>query len=316
MRLLWTVLWSACLAWAPQARAGEQAEGIPRIVMPGQEARAACASCGLVLPTGAPLLPQTQLPSPTELQGPQTEAPQAAAIETLSAQFGPAKPGQTVAPPETRLGNLFDLTASAKAPPPTLGPIATDEDGQLVSPQIVTPESMSHEHEVARTRMVLAHSVSQALPALAESVRRGQWSGPETTLDKPCCGDAAPKLGLLLRQLGYNIHAVEAEFHFYLLYPLSAGQLIIDPTIRQFFGGARAPPNIPTVFVGTVGQLHQLFMENAASKSTRYDMSRIYFRDAAIRDLRMRQLQDAFSSSLMPYELIPLRRFIANLVRH
>ena len=316
MRLLWAVLWTLCLAWAPQTRAVEQAEAIPRIVMPGQEARAACASCGLVLPSGAPLLPQTQLPSPSELQGPRTDAPQLRSHPDVSAQFGPAKPGQPAPPPEARLGKLFDLSGSAKAPPLAIEPISTEQDGQIVSPQIVTPESMAREHEVARTRMVLAHSVSQALPALAESVRRGRMERPETTLEKPCCGDAAPKLGLLLRQLGYDIHAVEAEFHFYLMYPLSAGQLIIDPTIRQFFGGARAPPSIPTVFVGTVGQLHQLFEDNAAAKSTRYDMSRIYFRDAAIRDQRMRQLQDAFALSPLPYEMIPLRRFIANLIRH
>jgi hypothetical protein len=316
MKLLWAVLWSASLAWASRALAGEQAELAPRILIPGQEARAACASCGLIMPSGAPLLPATALNTETALRAPQTPSPEPGLILSLSDQFAPAKPGQPSPAPETRLGNLFDLSGSAKAPAPALEPISTEQDGERVSPQIITPESMAREHEVAITQRALAHSVQRALPALSDSVRRGQWNGPDTTLDKPCCGDAAPKLGLLLRSMGYGVHTVEAEFHFYLLHPHEAGQLIIDPTIRQFFGGPRAPPSIPTVFVGTIGQLQRLFEENASAKTTRYDISRIYFRDAAIRDQRMRDLQDAFASSLVPNEIIPLRRLVDSLVRH
>ncbi len=209
MRASWAILCGLWLALLPRARAEDYAALAPRILIPGQEARAACASCGLILPTSLAAPPQTGLITGADLKVPTSDAPQPGLITTLSSQFGPVQPGQSQPSPEARLGNLFDLTASAKAPALRLEPIATGQDGTLVSPQLITPESLSREHALGVARLALSHSVRQAQPALAESVRRGQWNGPDTRLDKPCCGDAAPKLGLLLHTLGYSVHAVE-----------------------------------------------------------------------------------------------------------
>jgi hypothetical protein len=170
---------------------------------------------------------------------------------------------------------------------------------------------MARGEELEAARSSLARAVKQAVPALQESVRLGRWNGEGTTLDKPCCGDAAPKLGLMLRHMGYSVNVVEAEFHYYLLYTLPSGQIVIDPTIRQFFKGARGPPSIPQVFVGTIDQLNKLFNDNAAHKGSKYPMSRIYFKDAAVRDERMAELELDWRRE----DLAPLARFLS-AVRH
>lgn len=290
------------LAWAPQARAVVTLEPPARLVLPGQQAaRPACAACSLILPAGTPALPQTAVGPQSEIIVP-AQAEHPSLIQSLSAQFGPAQPGQARPEPAAALPALFDHESL--------------QDGTRVSPAIVTPGTMAREPELAVARAELTGAVKQALPTLAESVKRGQWNGPNTSLNTPCCGDAAPKLGLLLRQQGYSVHVVEAEFHYYLLHSVAAGQIVIDPTIRQFFGGTRAPPSVPTVFVGTVAELHRLFAEHAPYKTTKYDMRRIYFREAATKDERLRELQAALAADPPNDDILPLRRFIAGLSRH
>jgi hypothetical protein len=164
-------------------------------------------------------------------------------------------------------------------------------DGAAVYPRLATLDSISHDREAAMAKQVLGRAVAAVQPALERSVWHGGWRGPRTTLHDSACGDAAPKLGLLLRQMGHAADVVEAEFHFYLVSRLPFGELIIDPTIRQFFGGARAPPEIPKVFVGTVADLNALFIRHAAAKTTSYDVSRIYFRDAQVRNAKIEELR-------------------------
>ncbi len=213
-------------------------------------------------------------------------------------------PGQVALAPTVIPGNIPALAGE---------PISAISDGRQVSPMIVTPQSAAREPELNEARAAIGASVAQALPSLKDSVRLGEWRGPGTSLDSPCCGDAAPKLGLLLRNMGYGVNVVEAEMHYYLLHALAGGQLIIDPTIRQFFGGARAPPSVPTVFVGSVGQLHALFESHAAAKTTRYDMQRIYFKQAEIRDARMLELQQALGQRPRRVDLGPLSLFLQKL---
>lgn len=153
-------------------------------------------------------------------------------------------------------------------------------------------------------------AVARALPALRESVALGGWNGPRTTLDESCCGDAAPKLALLLRAQGVPARLIEAEFHYYVLLDLPDGQIVIDPTVRQFFGKKLAPKAIPHVFVGDLAELADFFRRHAAAKTTRYDPPRIYFRDAAVREDALREFTaQVLEGSAAEHE--PLRRFLS-----
>jgi hypothetical protein len=152
-------------------------------------------------------------------------------------------------------------------------------------------------------------AVERALPALRDSVALGQWNGPRTTLDESCCGDAAPKLALLLRAQGIPARLVEAEFHYYVLLDLPDGQIVVDPTVRQFFGKKQAPKAVPQVFVGSVADLHDFFKRHAASKTTRYDPSRIYFREAVVREDELRALEAKVRDG-GDADHDPLRRFL------
>lgn len=173
-------------------------------------------------------------------------------------------------------------------------------DAVEVHPRVVT-DTQALEPRALRAKVsALAADAERALPALRASVALGDWNGPGTTLDGRACGDAAPKLALLLRALGRSVRVVEAEFHYYVLYEGSEGQVVIDPTFRQFFGGKSAPAEVPTVFVGTVGDLHRFFREHAASKTTRYDPDRIYFREGRVRDDRVAELLRRGGADLAP----------------
>jgi len=119
-------------------------------------------------------------------------------------------------------GALFDGT-------PLEGP-----EGEAVSPRLATGDHASL--RLPLQAAIVRGAVERALPALRESVALGSWTGPRTTLDESCCGDAAPKLAALLRARGIPARLVEAEFHYYVILDLPEGQLIVDPTIRQFFG--------------------------------------------------------------------------------
>jgi hypothetical protein len=162
-------------------------------------------------------------------------------------------------------------------------------DGELVYPHLSVGGGQAVGHLLQLH--VLQSAVQRALPALRESVARGHWNGPSTTLDESCCGDAAPKLALLLRAQGIPVRLVEAEFHYYVILDLPGGQVVVDPTVRQFFGKKQAPRSIPQVFVGAVADLHAFFHQHADSKTTRYDPQRIYFREAVVREDALRAFE-------------------------
>ena len=155
----------------------------------------------------------------------------------------------------------------------------------------------------------IRETVEAALPALRESVALGGWLGPSTTLDSSCCGDAAPKLAVLLRARGIPVRLVEAELHYYLILDLPGGQVVVDPTIRQFFGRADAPRDIPQVFVGTTWELQALFHRQAGFKRTRYSAPRLYFSEAVVRERKVAELEAAVREGSSA-EHAPLRRFL------
>ncbi len=160
--------------------------------------------------------------------------------------------------------------------------IAVPAEGSPVYPRVVTGQGPTLRQPLHLN--VVQNAVQRALSALRESVALGQWSGPNTTLDESCCGDAAPKLALLLRAQGVPARVVEAEFHYYVVLDLPDGLLVVDPTVRQFFGRKQAPKTVPQVFIGTVAELHALFKRHASSKTTSYDPQRIYFSEAVVRE--------------------------------
>lgn len=185
-------------------------------------------------------------------------------------------------------------------------------DGEAVSPRLALGAGPSLRQPLQLD--AARHAVRLALPALRESVALGGWNGPRTTLDESCCGDAAPKLALLLRAQGVPARLVEAEFHYYVLLDLPDGQIVIDPTVRQFFGKKQAPKAIPHVFVGDLAELADFFRRHAAAKTTRYDPPRIYFRDAAVREDALRAFEAQVRAGAAA-EHEPLRLFLARLNR-
>jgi hypothetical protein len=254
-------------AWAgPALRAVPLSAPVPRLAFPIPlvSAPALAPSRLSPIPALAPISPAISAPA----------APVLITVERGLEAFAAARgePAQGRA-----LSDLFEGIAS--------------RDGSPVYPGVVTPESMAHDGETAAARGELARAAAAALPALEKSVWHGGWRGPGTTLNDSCCGDAAPKLALLLRQMGHAVDVVEAEFHYYLVARLPHGEVFIDPTVRQFFGGARAPPSVPKVFVGTAADLHALFARHAAAKTTSYGVPRIYFRDAVVRNAKLEDVR-------------------------
>ncbi len=181
-------------------------------------------------------------------------------------------------------------------------------DGEAVSPRLAPGPGPTLRQPLQLD--AVRNAVQRALPALRESVALGSWNGPRTTLDESCCGDAAPKLALLLRAQGVPARLVEAELHYYVLLDLPDGQIVIDPTVRQFFGKKQAPKGIPQVFVGDLAELADFFRRHAAVKTTRYDPPRIYFRDAAVREVALRAFEAQVRAGAAA-EHEPLRLFLA-----
>lgn len=174
-----------------------------------------------------------------------------------------------------------------------------------LSPALVLqPERL---RPLMRTVADLRREADAAAAALNRSVQLGGWNGPHTTLDGPCCGDAAPKLAALLRMRGWPAMLVESEFHFYVVVRLPDGDVIVDPTFRQFFGRGVAPQAVPRVFVGTWGELERAFRDHRAAKSTRYDTTRIYLSEAKGREDLLARAADALTAPQAPEEHAVLR---------
>ena len=238
----------------------------------------------------APLFAPQALPSPAFALSPVLSAPSIALTPALAAPAPAPRPDDLE---NGQYGAMFD-GASVDGP-----------EGQRVSPRL--SDAKEQALRLPLQAAVVRGAIERALPALRESVALGSWSGPHTTLDESCCGDAAPKLAALLRSRGIPARLVEAEFHYYVILNLPEGQLVVDPTIRQFFGKKGAPRSVPAVFVGTIGELTALFAHHAAAKTTRYDTHRIYFSEALNREEYLKKtIADIHAGGVRDLE--PLRR--------
>lgn len=246
----------------------------------------AVPAAALPVPAFAAALPIPSL-APALSAVPVLPAPAAPAL------LQPARPAEPAA--ELEYGALFDGA-------PLQGP-----EGAEVRPRLASAGQATL--KLPLQAAIVRGAVERALPALRESVALGSWAGPRTTLDESCCGDAAPKLAAVLRARGIPARLVEAEFHYYVILDLPEGQLIVDPTVRQFFGRKGAPKSVPTVFVGTLGELRDLFQRHQAAKTTRYDHQRIYFSQAATRESELRKVEAALLLG-GPRDLEPLRRHL------
>lgn len=156
----------------------------------------------------------------------------------------------------------------------------------------------------------LAAVVRRATPFLARSVRAGRWAGPDTTLSSPACGDAAPKLAVLLRRAGIPADLVEAAGHFYVLVRRASGPVVVDPTVRQFFGGARAPASVPEVFVGGYAELRDLFRRHGSRLEPPSRCDAAYLRDARADNSRAREREAAMRTDPGSAENAPLWDFL------
>lgn len=234
------------------------------VVLPSAVAGLAPAPLAVAASLVPSLLPAPAQASPLRLQAAAPAAARPAILQTLASV--PA------APEPDALGRYADFFDGA----------APASDGDAVTPRLAVEPGPTFRQPLQLD--IVRGAVARALPALRESVALGGWNGPHTTLDESCCGDAAPKLALLLRAQGVPARLVEAEFHYYVLLDLPDGQIVVDPTVRQFFGKRQAPKTIPHVFAGTLEDLNAFFQRHAASKTTKYDPRRIYFRDAAVRE--------------------------------
>lgn len=252
---------------AVSARAAPVSLAVPRLSF-------APSAGPVVLPSAvaglapAPLsAPASLVPSILPAPAPVSAAARPAILQALASV--PASPDAAEPDAPGRYADFFDGAAPAS-------------DGEAVSPRLAVEPAPTLRQPLQLD--IVRSAVARALPALRESVALGGWNGPHTTLDESCCGDAAPKLALLLRAQGVPARLVEAQFHYYVLLDLPDGQIVVDPTVRQFFGKKQAPKTIPHVFAGTLGDLNAFFQRHAASKTTKYDPQRIYFRDAAVRE--------------------------------
>jgi hypothetical protein len=206
-----------------------------------------------------------------------------AAVLAWTAPFTAAEPSRVLRPsqPAPVVGLAVPLA-------PRL--VDVSRDGRAASPRLVLDAS-AQDAALAAPLAALSAAVREAAPALRESVAEGYFHEGRMTLCDAVCGDAAPKLALVLQRLGLPVDVVEAEFHYYDLWDHSAGSLIVDPTIRQFFGGRRAPSTVPEVFAGTHAQLNRLFETHRQARTSSQPLERLYFRGAATRNEKVAELE-------------------------
>lgn len=272
----------------------------------------------LAVPAGA--LAPVRLLAPTS-SGPAALNPAALSVPVLSAPSSLLLPSSSAGLVPTLQSAL--TPALKPAPSATVLPANDDvkperldvffdgaakpQDDEPISPRLILPGGS--ENRIPLRAAVVRGAVERALPALRESVALGSWNGPDTTLDESCCGDAAPKLAAILRARGVPARLVEAEFHYYVSIEMPDGQIIVDPTIRQFFGKKKAPNTVPLVFVGTVSELNDLFERHAHAKWSRYDVSRIYFSGSVTRESQLNKVESDIKTN-GARDLAPLRRYL------
>lgn len=301
---------------------------------------ASLSAPSLVLPgaLSAPVLPSPTLPSPSA----RPTAVSAVATPAMAAPATLAAPQLSAAPVKPASGLILPGAQPAEAAPALLGPDGSpiraaapargaDTHGRaaLGTPNLEAlfdgrsglPLDTSRDGAAfdAGIRIGLAPTPAAAIQAVKDELRRGaaaaqavaaeaasarSFQGRAMSLDDPCCGVAAPVMGVLMRRAGIPVDAVQAEFHTFLTRRSGDEIYIVDPTIRQFFGGRNAPATVPQVFVGTLGDLEQLFIAHQKAKTTKYDTRRIYRSEAVVKNSLLAEAESLAAWAVGPQKLM------------
>ena len=160
------------------------------------------------------------------------------------------------------------------------------------------------------TQKSLQNIAASARAYLDASVRAGDWNDTRMGIDGPTCFDAAPKFALMLRALGLPGYVVNNDHHVFLVAETKDATLIIDPTIRQYFGQNYAPTWVPQIFVGTLSELRALYAREPGLPVLPYQQ--IYFDPSwpsERHDSKMISRRNKFLSSPNSREHEPLTDF-------
>lgn len=156
----------------------------------------------------------------------------------------------------------------------------------------------------------LQQAANAAIPFLDESVKNADWNETHMGIDGPSCFDAGPKLGLMFRAKGLPGWVAAAGHHVFMIVEAPEATLLIDPTIRQYFGQNHAPAWVPKVFVGTLSELKALYNRDPGLPVLPYQ--RIYFDPewpAKRRDSKMLSARSKFLRSTQSREHAPLTEY-------
>ena len=183
--------------------------------------------------------------------------------------------------------------------------VANEGEGTLVSEALLRKHDSSSSAARAREAALIA-AASAAAPYLDESVRKAPWNDARMGIDGPVCFDGAPKLGLMLRALGYPVYTAATGSHVFLIAVYPEAMFLVDPTIHQYFGQDAAPGWVPQVFVGTVSELAALYGRDPGVPVLPY--RKIYFdlewpayrKDSMIVSKRDRLLWSPFNAENAP----------------
>lgn len=96
---------------------------------------------------------------------------------------------------------------------------------------------------------------------LEDNVRNTTWNS-SPSLSTNTCGNASPKTTAILNKEGIPAQTVRTDAHVFVESKTDKGDVIVDPTIRQFFGADNAPKDMKKIFVGTKDELKQFWRDN------------------------------------------------------
>jgi hypothetical protein len=160
------------------------------------------------------------------------------------------------------------------------------------------------------TEKMIKEAVKPMIPYLDASVRQADRNDVHMGIEGPMCFDAAPKLGLLFRALGLPGYVVACGHHVFMVVQTAETMLIVDPTIRQYFGQDAAPSWVPKVFVGTLSELKALYNRDPGLPVLPY--KEIYFNadwPAYRRDSKMLSVRSSLLRSPNSKEFAPLTKY-------
>ena len=157
------------------------------------------------------------------------------------------------------------------------------------------------------TQRRLQAFAAATIPYLDASVSKAPWNDSHMGIEGPSCFDAAPKFGLMLRAMGMPGWVASCAHHVFVIAETPEATLLIDPTIRQYFGHNHAPAWVPKIFVGTLSELKALYSREPGLPVLPYN--KIYFDPewpAQRRDSKMLSARGKFLRSTQSKEHAPL----------